>query len=268
MHGMNEMVSVRQKHTDQQSGVPEKIVEKGDIYFAYRPRIEEHEADSLKDVQRFYMVMKPEGQARFRVAVLGRKRLPEAGRHERIWGFIESIAKQGSAVENEFREHEYETKTRGERTLPPVRPAGEGVYALIQRGRNLHLTYELELPEKPGEVQQELNIERQAAYILSIRNPGTPSPPGAGLPGREEAHYPKPLQQEFRGRRFASEDPRLLDYEGAEFILVGARTDPERAYDIDIQAEHETADKADIFRQLRMDRHEHPVEPLLKGEWR
>src|SRR5439155_18476507 len=155
-----------------------------------------------------------------------------------------------------------------ERTLPSVRPAGEGVYALIRRGRNLHLTYELELPERLGEVQEELNIEQQAAYILSIKNPETESPPGAGLPEREEAHYPKSLEQEFRGRRFASEDPHLLDYEGAEFILVGARTDPERAYDIDIETEHETGQKADIFRQLKMSGREHPVEPLIKGEWR
>ena len=144
----------------------------------------------------------------------------------------------------------------------------EGVYGLIQRGRNLHLTCELELPPRPGEVQEELNIERQAAYILSIKSPETVSPPGAGVSEREEAHYPKSLQREFRGRRFATADPHLLDYEGAEFILIGARTDPERAYDIEIETEHETAAKADIFRQLKMSRREHPLEPLLQGGWR
>jgi hypothetical protein len=44
--------------------------------------------------------------------------------------------------------------------------------------------------------------------------------------------------------------------------------DPEQAYGIDIETEHETADKADIFRQLKMSRREHPLEPLFKGEWR
>src|SRR5437764_1221293 len=82
-------------------------------------------------------------------------------------------------------------------------------------------------------------------------NPEAGSPPGAGLPDRDEAHYPKPLEEKFRGRRFASEDPQLLDYEGAEFILVGARTDPERAYAVDIETEDETARTADIFRQLK-----------------
>jgi hypothetical protein len=132
----------------------------------------------------------------------------------------------------------------------------------------LHLTYELELPQQRGEVQEELNIERQAAYIVSIKNPEAPSPPGAGLPEREEAHYPKSLEQEFRGRRFASDDPRLLDYQGAEFILVGARTDPERAYAVEIETEDETTRSADIFRQLKMSQGEHPIEPLITGEWR
>ncbi|RZN08813.1 hypothetical protein CWO91_20855 [Bradyrhizobium genosp. SA-3] len=119
----------------------------------------------------------------------------------------------------------------------------------------------------PGEVQEELNIERQAAYILSIKNPEAGSPPGAGLSEREEAHYPKPVERQFHGRRFASEDPHLLDYEGAEFILIGARVDPERAYGVDIETEHETARNADIFRHLKMSPREHPIGPLIKGEW-
>ncbi len=51
-------------------------------------------------------------------------------------------------------------------------------------------------------------------------------------------------------------------------MLIGARSDPERAYDVDLQAEHETAEKADIFRKLKLSRRDHPLEPLLEGEWR
>ena len=72
------MVSMRRKH-----GRPPAEVggdrRKGDIYFAYRPRIEDDKAEDLGDIQRFYMVMKPEGQRRLRVAVLGRKRLAARG---------------------------------------------------------------------------------------------------------------------------------------------------------------------------------------------
>jgi hypothetical protein len=55
--------------------------------------------------------------------------------HERIWGLIDQVAKSGGEIEAEFKEHHYDTKTRGERTVPSMRPAGEGAYALLQRGR-------------------------------------------------------------------------------------------------------------------------------------
>lgn len=245
----------------------DEIVETGDIYFFYRPRIEMDEVDGLADVQRFFMVLKGEDGAPFRLAVLGRKRLPDVAEHERIWGFIDKVTRSRTEIEAEFREQHYETKTRGLRRLPAARPAGEGVYAFVQVGRNLHLIYELELPEKSGEVQEEFNIPRQGAFIVSIKNPETSAPPNAGLPETEEADYPKTLQQEFEDRRFATADPRLLDYEGAEFVLVGARLDPERAYGVDIEAEHQAARKADIFRKLKMSGREHPLDPLLKGKW-
>jgi hypothetical protein len=155
------MVVVRQPAANRKTdGAEEKIVEKGDIYFLYRPRVEESKAEGLGDIQRFFMVLKPEGDAPFPLAVLGRKRLPDADSHERVWGFIDKVSKSGDAIEAGFKEQHYRTKTRGPRTVPAVRPAGEGVYALVQLGRSLHLSYELELPERPGEVQQELNIPR------------------------------------------------------------------------------------------------------------
>jgi hypothetical protein len=76
------------------------------------------------------------------------------------------------------------------------------------------------LPQQPGAVQEEFKIAPQGAYILSIKNPEKPAPPGIGLTAPEEAQYPKAQQREFSGRRFATADPRLLDYEGAEFVLV------------------------------------------------
>jgi hypothetical protein len=216
------VATVRQKPArGKRTKIDEEIIETGDIYFAYRPRVGESEAEGLDDVQRFFMVLKPQGGAPFRLAVLGRKRLPEAERHERVWGFIDKVAKSGSAIEAEFKEYHYDTKTRGRRTVPAARPAGEGVYALLQRGRNLHLTYELELPERPGEVQEELNIAPQGAYILSIKNPEKPAPPGAGLPAKEEAHYQIAATRVCR--------PALCDGGPASARLRGCRIHPDRS---------------------------------------
>ncbi|HEY1942415.1 MAG TPA: hypothetical protein VGH40_09855 [Roseiarcus sp.] len=255
-------MAIRQAARHPNASREEEVVERGDIFFFYRPRVEIDRVEGVGDVQRFYMVLKP-NNGPFRLTVIGRKRLPDVERHERTWGFVDVVTDWAREIEQELREQHYQTGTRGARTLAPARPAGEGGYAILRHGRNLHLTYELELPERPGEVQRELNIPHEGAFVLSIKNPEEPAPPGVGLREAEEAHYPEPLQEEFRGRRFETEDPHPLDYEGAEFVLIGAHRDPERTYGIDVEPERD-----DPLRRLAMSDREHPVEPLLKGQWR
>jgi hypothetical protein len=118
-------------------------------------------------------------------------------------------------------------------------------------------------------VQKAFNIPDEASLAISIANPEKRGGPRtAQLSEEQQAHYPKSLQKEFRGRKFATEDPRLLDYEGAQVIFIGARDDPEEAYHIDLQPAKESEGSADIFKQLRFAKSRHPVEPLLRGEWR
>jgi hypothetical protein len=116
-------------------------------------------------------------------------------------------------------------------------------------------------------VQQAFKIAPEASYALSIKNPEAGQPRAAGLDDTAKADYPDTLQEAFRGRRFAREDVRLLDYEGAELILVGARRDPKKAYGVALETEKEDEEHADIINRLRMVKSRHPVTPLLKGTW-
>ena len=244
-----------------------EILEEGDIFFFFRPVVGEDDPAGLADVQRFFLVLRPEGGKKLRLLVVGRKRLPDVPGHERVWGFVDIVTSSATRIERELRETSYETKTRGLRRRPAARPAGEGVYAITLTEGQMHLVYGLELPRTPAEVQRTFNIEPEASFALSVKNPEAGSPPGAGLNENQEADYPERLQREFRGRRFAREDVRLLDYEGAEFILVGARKDPERAYGIEIETEAEDRRRADILGDLKLRRGEHPLKPLFEGRW-
>jgi hypothetical protein len=244
-----------------------EVVERGNIYFLYRPRIGEHEPEGLDDVQRFYLVLEPEGGAPVRLIVIGRKRLPDIDDHERHWATVEATASRASEVAPALGEQRYDTKTRGERTVPAARPAGEGSYLLVRHGRELHLAYELELPERPGPVQEALNIAPAASFVVSIANPERRRGSPARRAREERPSYPDPLQECFHGRRFAGEEPRLLDYEGAELLLIGASEDPEEELDVTIEARHESARQADIFKHLKLQAGSHPREPLLRGRW-
>lgn len=248
------------------------IVERGDIYFLYRPDVrpegaKDTGAHGVKDVERFYMVMKPEGAKRFRMMVVGRKHLPDLGEHERTWGFVDKIARSTDEIEEELGRAVYGTKTRGERIRPAARPAGEGVYALVRHGRNVRLAYSLELPKHPGPVQKALKIAPEGSIILSVKNPDKPSPRSVGLGEAREADYPKTLRKKFGSRRFAAAEPELLDYEGAEFVMIGADEDVSEDLGIELEGEAETEKTADLLKQLHLARSRHPAEPLFKGGW-
>ncbi|HYE34367.1 hypothetical protein [Methylocaldum sp.] len=246
------------------------VIEEGNVYFLYRPRVQEEDPEKIGDIQRLYTVLSPYGKDRYRLIVIGRKRLPEVhDGGEPYWGFVDRVVKDPRALRDELEEQHYGTKTRGERQVPATRPAGEGVYSIVSHEGHTHFAYALELPERPGEVQQELNIEKEASYIISVKNPEQPSPPGVGLGKGQKARFPKHLQERFGRRRFLSADPpELLDYEGVELLMIGAHEDPEKELGVALDPQDETLATAEIFKDLRLRKSQHPVQPLITGEWK
>ena len=247
-----------------------RVRERGDIYFAYRPKIEREVARSLDDLQRLYMILSPRGKASYRLIVIPSKRLPstDRGGDRKAWGFVDKVSSRADEVEDELDPKSYLTKTRGERRQPPARPAGEGVYSIVLHRGHSHLAYVLELPRELGEVQRALAIADEASYIAAVKNPRMPPAPDAGLDEKRRARFPDSLQRRFRGRRFIPLDPPdFLDHEGAEILLVGARRGVVEDLDLELIREEETEATAEIFEDLHMERSVHPVEPLLKGQW-
>lgn len=246
------------------------MLESGNIYFFYSPRVNEEVVEGLEDVRRFYMILKPDDKDLYRMMIVGRKKLPEAGESkQRSWGYIEKVCHRPEEVREELAGKEYSTKTRGTQEQPAARPAGEGRYAISRHDGHTHLAYLLELPEHPGEVQEELNVEEEGNYILSIKNPQAPSPPGIGLRRGEKVNFPREVQERFQGRRFINdiEDTEPLNYEGVEFILIGAQEGVSEELSEALEAEEESQASADLFRELRLKRDSYVVEPLFEGHW-
>lgn len=247
------------------------VLERGNLYFFYRPRVEEHEPEGREDLQNLYMVLSPHGKKNdYRLLVVGRQRMPdpEASGRERYWGFVDAVYHDPKKLSEDLRESSYETKTRGKRHRPAARPAGEGVYEIVRHGDHTHLTYALEFPEHPAEVQRDLKIAQEASYVVSVKNPDKPSPPQAGLP-RRDVHLPKTLMERFQGRKFTDvSPPEFLDHEGVELIFVSASGDlqEELGSSLGEQAQR-GASSADVFRDLRLHKSQHPVEPLFRGHW-
>ncbi|MDP9382774.1 MAG: hypothetical protein M3Q29_22050 [Chloroflexota bacterium] len=246
------------------------VIERGDIYFFYRPRKGEEHPTGLDEIQRAYFILSPKKGGKHRLLVLGHKKLPEivpgeTSGEERVWAFIAAVSEDprdllkdlGAAVEGG---EESETSEQ----LP--RPAGEGKYALVGHEDHTHLAYALELPRDPGPVQEELDIGKQASYVISVKNPEQRTR-RAGLD--EAPEYPKELRELFGKHNWiAVRRPELLDYENVQVLLIGAREDPEKELGVKLSPEKETEASAEIFSDLKLDREREPVAPLTKGEWR
>lgn len=185
----------------EEKDVPSNILEKGIIYFFFRGRVNIEEPTGVKDVARSYILLRPiEKDAKLgegpigdagntRLLVLPKKVLPKSGR-DRFMVFVEKSNTSFDELKKDFLAGEdYETKTAGTRHTPAPTPFGEGVYAITTTGRESHLAYILTLPEKPGDLQEEMGVKEKGSFIISSKNPNYEGPANAQLP--EGPKYPK-----------------------------------------------------------------------------
>ncbi|ORX94796.1 hypothetical protein K493DRAFT_352188 [Basidiobolus meristosporus CBS 931.73] len=280
------------KLEDLESNPPDSIIEKGHIYFLYRPKVALDHAEKIEDVQKLILVLSPglvrknlaktnlevddkdasqmqstkvetnteatkEAEAsetegipenigepldnkkrkiptgyeeitnhelpKYRSIVIGKKRLPDTKSKERIWGYVNKTANSLNELHQVLDEEHYKTASMGERTLEKCRPMGEGIYAIVCHERHTHLVYVLQFPEKLGEIQREFNIVKEGSYIISVKNPEAGNPNHLGLSEEEKTGFPKKLQQEFKGRKWAPlETTDFLEHESCEIVLIGA----------------------------------------------
>lgn len=126
------------------------------MYSTERPKILTPEVQSIDDIQRFFVLLKsiPEtsnssapSRPFYRLIRVGKKKMPSSAEHNRFWGIVEEATFDLARIDALIEEQLYSTLTRGERTLPAARIAGEGVYALVDNQSFTHLTYILEMPK-------------------------------------------------------------------------------------------------------------------------
>lgn len=244
------------------------ILEQGDIYFFYRPKKDVKEVKGIEDVRRFFMVTGPESRQQqqfYRLFVIGKKSLPEirksdARASERYWARVGGIFQDQKELTKELFSDEF-------RKGDVARPAGLGKYVIIRHQNHAELAYILETPGEPGEAQKELGIEKEASYIISVINPKKPTPPG--YPSAEEyPKYPDEVLKEFsENESFVSlRDTRLIDYQNAQMILIGAREGKDVIKrDLGIQIEEKKED-SNIFDKLKVRKEEIPIKPLTEAK--
>ncbi|KAK5995483.1 hypothetical protein PT974_03891 [Cladobotryum mycophilum] len=215
----------------EETEVPSNILEKGIIYFFIRGRVNIEKPESVNDIRRSYIILRPIAKdaklgkgpigdaGNTRLLALPKKVLPSTGR-DRFMAFVEKSGASYDELKGRFLAGEdYETKTAGTRHTPAATPVGEGVYAMTTTGRESHLTYMLTLPEELDEVQDKLGLKEKGSFILSTKNPKYPGPSYARLPKNPD--YPKKVLDTFRDLRWIPSQPEHLNYANAQLLMIG-----------------------------------------------
>jgi hypothetical protein len=183
--------------------VPSNILEKGFIYFFFRPRVNIEDPHSIGDIARSFFVLRPtplgaefdqaQGSvakdAQCRLMMLPKKKFPTSGK-ERDMGFVEKAGQSMQALHDNFiASQTYQTKTMGERHTEEARPYAEGVYAITSTPRASHLAYILTIPAELGVVQEEFGLRERGSWLVQSKNPKYPGPPSGQLP--RDPEYPQ-----------------------------------------------------------------------------
>jgi hypothetical protein len=262
------------KNSNTGDSIKPEILEQGDIFFFYRPKVRSEQVRGIEDIRRFFMVLAPDEEQEldkiYRLFVIGKKSLPEireseARSSERYWARVGGIFEDPKELANDLQSDEF-------RKGDAARPVGEGKYAIIKHRDHAELAYILELPKEPGEAQKELGIEKEASYIITVINPNKPAP--KGYPSAEESPtYPDSVLKEFSANEDfipLSKNLKLIDYQNAQIILIGSREGRdviknEMAIEIE-ENENQQEQTAEIFTKLKIQRDKVPTKPLIEGK--
>ncbi|OQV10813.1 hypothetical protein CLAIMM_14751 [Cladophialophora immunda] len=211
--------------------VPSTILEKGVIYFFFRARVNVDHPEDVNDVARSYMVMRPipldaklgDGpigdDGNCRLLALPKKVLPKSGK-DKFVTFVEKHKTSFAELKESFMAgSEYETKTAGTRHTPPVTPLAEGVYAITSTGRESHLAYIVNIPAEIGEMQKDFGLKQRGSFVTSVKNPEQPPLGNQNVPKGPE--YPQEIIDEFRGLRWKPLEPKYLNFDNAQFLMIG-----------------------------------------------
>lgn len=237
-----------------------EATEKGDIYFFYRNKVDVERAESLKDIQRTYMILVPDdGKDKARMFIIGKKRMPKLNgdRSSAKEWTMNIMTGKPKEIGEELAPIEYETKTEGARRISAAFPVAEGRYALVQMEDQTELAWRMVNPEKPGKPQEEMQLKPEASYVISVRNPDIQV---EGFP-EERPDYPQSLRKLFAEKRWINiSKPELLDYENAQLVMIGARRN---LAELDVKV----SGKPELFSNLGLDRKKWPTSALFESEF-
>lgn len=242
-----------------------KILAKGDLYIFYRPKVETEDPSSLKDVQRFFMVLKFKKETQYIVIALGKKKFPNEATNRVEFAFVEHIAKDHNELLEHLNEKNYSTLTQGDRHQPSARAIGEGKFLFARHANLASFDYELH-PQEIKESQAAFNIAQKAHYLVHVKNPKRGQE--KGLNSEDQAKYSEKLLVEFKDYKFIPlTNLDYLNYQGAELLFIDDQSTSKEFADSEIEKSLNSFSHTEIEKELKSDQSNFVTDPIETGKW-
>jgi hypothetical protein len=194
------------------------VLERGRARFFVRPRVMLPTARSLVEVQRFFVLLAPDGKPIVRRIAIGRKRMPDPAKHDKEWAYVDRVGESFGDLLRDVAGGAYETKTAGWRTQAGPSEIARGTYEIRRHDDHVHLDWTLEDPP----LLDDLFLAERGSMIAAVFNPEAKWRRDPDVDGpREPSIYPDDVQEKFADKRFAPLDPAFLDFEGCEICFIG-----------------------------------------------
>lgn len=226
---MQERPSLAASVASARSDRPIELIERGDLSFFVRPRVQLETVRSFSDVQKLAMLLIPSHDSGSARSIhIGRKRVPDSFVREREWAYVERVGEADELVAELTKATSYMTKTRGVRRQRGAREVASGSYGIVGHGTHVHLVTNVTAYAEDATqmLLDGLRIVPRASYIAVVFNPDSKrrihvTRDDDSAPFREPSIFDDELMDRFESRRFAPLAPDLIDHEGAELVLIG-----------------------------------------------
>ncbi|KAK3431027.1 hypothetical protein EUGRSUZ_E02947 [Eucalyptus grandis] len=275
-----------------------KIQERGEIFFFYRPKVERDAAHGADDVQRLYIVLRPESGER----PVEEKQDPRSGKEGSDPDSSDKATVEGGHGRQEVnieKQALLRLIVMGKKSLPDPSKRSRPQWGFVEmvttkiddvksalkaeeydtstRGHH-HTAAARALGEGIYRILRHKSKGKKAHTHLIYKlefppeDEKNPDQHGAGpsqfrgLQSKRKAVFPAHLQGQFGQLRYSQADPPdFLNYEGCELLLISASDDIEEELGLELKAEGEAdpscSDLLETFGETA------PVDALLRGTW-
>ncbi|KAJ0008202.1 hypothetical protein Pint_30737 [Pistacia integerrima] len=196
----------------------------------YKPKVDKQEAHCVNDVQRLYLVLRPESGEKS----VEEKQEQESGKEGLKKGETGSEGNQGGHGSQEVnieKEPLLRFIVMGRKSLPDPSQKSRPYWGFVEI-----------VTTKIEDVKTAL---AGGSFLIQIKNPNQHgSSQFRGLQNKRRAVFPAHLQGRFGQKRYSPADPLdFLNYEGCDFLLIAASDDIEEELGLELETEEGEANE-------------------------